>query len=382
MRIPGRLVAALLLAGLAAPAARAQGLAAGDYRIGFITENTGPIAFAGLSYFHGAQLAADEISASGSLGAGAKLVLVEKESGSDPARAIQDMHQFIADRTILATTCCILSPVAGSLKPIVLRAKIPLVIYGATAPGLPQPPVIYSMTILPGPKDVATATRAVEVAKPKTAAYFVSADNDAFKARMAAAQHAVEAAGVKTAGVVSVLSSDTDFTAPATQAMGLDPDMVLVYATQSPAEGIVAALRARGYAKTIVGNDVLSPAPVFKKMGAALAGVPFPISFSAALAATPEAKEFVAAYEKRFNVPPDIYSAQGYAAIHFIAQGLHALGGTPSRESLGAALAGIAQLDHNVYGGETIVGGQAETRDTLIVAWTRDGTIAPWPFAN
>ena len=127
-----------------------------------------------------------------------------------------------------------------------ISSKIPLVIFGATAPGLPELPFIESMTILPGPKDVATATRAAEVTKPKSAAYFVAADNDAFKARMAAVQKALEAMGVKTAGVVSVLSSDTDFTAPATQAMGLNPDMVLVYATQTPAVGIIAALRARG----------------------------------------------------------------------------------------------------------------------------------------
>ena len=382
MTMTKHLLAALLLVGVAAPVARAQGLPAGDYRVGFITENTGPLAFAGLSYFHGAQLAADEISQSARLGAGVKLSLVEKESGSDPARAIQDMHQFIADRTIIATTCCILSAVAGSLKPIVLHAGIPLVIYGATAPGLPQPPTIYSMTILPGPKDVATAAAAVAAVKPKTAAYFVSADNDAFKARMAAGQHAVEGAGVKTVGVVNVLSSDTDFTAPATQAMGFDPDIVLVYTTQTPAEGIIAALRARGYARTIVGNDVLSPAAVFKKMGETVADVPFPISFSAALAATPEAKAFVAAYEKRFNAPPDIYSAQGYAAITFIAQGLHGLAGKPTRASLGTALAQVKQVEPDVYGGEPIVNGQAETTGTAVVAWTKDGKIMPWPFAK
>ncbi len=379
MRICWRMAAALLIGGAAMPAAHADGLAAGDYRIGFVTENTGPIAFAGLSYYHGAQLAAEEITASGRLGAGVKLTLADKESGSDPARAIQDMHQFIADRSILATSCCILSAVAGSLKPIVLGAGMPLVIFGATAPGLPKPPVVYSMTILPGPKDVATAQHAVEVMHPKTAAYFVSADNDAFKARMAAGQHAVEAAGVKTVGVVSVLSSDTDFTAPATQAIGYDPDTILVYTTQTPAEGIIAALRARGYAKTIVGNDVLSPATVFKKMGATVADVPFPISFSAALAATPEAKAFVAAYTKKFDAPPDIYSAQGYQVVQFIAQGLHVLSGKPTRESLGAALAQIKSVEPNVYGGEPMVDGQAETKDTVIVAWTKDGAIAPWP---
>jgi branched-chain amino acid transport system substrate-binding protein len=303
--------AALTAAALLAPIGLAHAAEPGEYKIGFVTENTGPIAFAGLSYWHGAQLAADEISASAYMGADTKLSLVDKERGSDPARAIQALRLLIADRGVIATTCCILSPVAGSLKPIAISSKTPLVIFGATAPGLPQAPFVQSMTILPGPKDVATAKHAAEAMKPKTAAYFVAADNDAFKARMAAAQQALEAMGVKTAAVVSVLSADTDFTAAATQAMGAKPDMMLVYATQTPAVGIVTALRARDYAGTIVGNDVLSPAPVFKKLGPASLGVPFPISFSASLVSSDAGRAFVAAYRKAFNADPDIYSAQG-----------------------------------------------------------------------
>ena len=48
------------LAVQAAPAA-AQGLAPGEYKVGFITENTGAIASAGQSYWNGAQLAAEEV---------------------------------------------------------------------------------------------------------------------------------------------------------------------------------------------------------------------------------------------------------------------------------------------------------------------------------
>jgi ABC-type branched-subunit amino acid transport system substrate-binding protein len=374
--------AVLGLATMLTPLGGAGAAEPGDYKIGFVTENTGPIAFAGLSYWRGAQLAASEISASGYMGQNTKLSLVDKESASDPARAIQDMRQFVADRTVIATTCCILSPVAGSLKPIAISSTIPLVIFGATAAGLPQAPYVQSMTILPGPKDVATAKMVADAVKPKTAAYFVAADNDAFKARMAASQHELEGMGIKTVAVVSVLSADTDFTAPATQAMGAKPDMVLVYATQTPAVGIVAALRARDYAGTIVGNDVMSPEPVFKKLGPASKGVMFPISFSADLAKSDDGKAFVAAYRKEFNAEPDIYSAQGYAVAYFVAQGLKSISGKPTRESLAQALSQITTLDHNVYGGERIVNGQAETPDTLVVSWSPEGKLVPWKPAQ
>ena len=366
--------AALLLAG----AAQAAPLAPGNYQVGFVSEVTGPIAFAGFSFLHGAQLAAQEINASDYLGDAAKIVLVEKNSGSDAARTIQDASQFIADRSVIAVSCCILSGVAKSVKPITINAGIPLVIYGATMPGLPSPPMVYSMTVLPGPKDVATALAMVKAVKPTTAAYFLAADNDAFKGRMAATRKALEVAGVKTTGTVNVLTSDTDFTAAATQAIGMHPDAILIYTTQAPAVGIIAALRQRGYKGTIVGNDVLSPVSVFKKLGAAVVGIPFPIGFSADLASTATAKQFIAGYRAKFKSPPDIYSAQGYEAIWFIAQGLKAAGGKPTRESLANALAAQTEVVHNVYGGESISNGQIDTTGTLIVAWSPEGQLVPW----
>ena len=369
--------AALVALMMQAVPVAAQGLAPGEYKIGFITENTGAIASAGKSFWNGAQLAAEEIKANKYLG-GASIVLEPKESGSDAARSIQAMNQFVADRSIIATTCCILSPVAGSLKPLVERTKIPLVIYGATAAGLPQPPWIYSMTILPGPKDTATAVKVVDALKPKTIAYILAADNDAFKGRMAATQKALESKGVVTAGVVSVLTKDTDFTAAATQAMGLKPDVILIYATAQAATGAITALRDRGYKQTIVGNDVLAPTTVFEKMGPTVVGVPFPVSFSPSVAETPEAKAFVSGFQAKFHVPPDIYSAQGYQVVWFIAQGLKSIAGTPTRESLAAALAKITKIDHQVYGGEVVKDGQAETTGTLIVNWAADGKLVPW----
>jgi ABC-type branched-subunit amino acid transport system substrate-binding protein len=199
---------------------------------------------------------------------------------------------------------------------------------------------------------------------------------------MAAVRTALEAKGITTAGVVDVLTADTDFTAPATQAMGLRPDMILVYATQGAAAGAISALRDRGYNQTIVGNDVLSPASIFKKMGPAVVGVPFPVSFSATLSEAPEAKAFIAAYQAKFNAAPDIYSAQGYEMVWFVAQGLKSISGTPTRESLGTALAGITKIDHQVYGGELVKDGQADTTGTLVAAWSQDGTLVPWAPAK
>lgn len=370
-------VAAAVGIGLAAFSAHAAP-APGEYTIGFVTENTGPIAAAGLSYHHAAQLAVDEINAGSWIGQGITLKLSEKESGSDAARGVQALSQFIADRNVIATTCCILSPVAGAMRPVAVNAKIPLVLYGATMPGLPQLPYVTSIVGLPGPQEVKMTQRLVDVLKPKTVTYFVNADNEAFQGRFKAAQKVMEEAGVKTAGVVSILGADTDFTAPATQAMGTNPDLIMVWTTQTPAGGIIAALRNRGYKGHIAANDVIAPPPMFKKIGEPLAGVPFPVLFSAEISNTPEAKKFIDAYQARFKELPDAYAAQGYTAMYYIAQGLKSLEGKPTREGLAEAMAKIATITHNVYGGLPMKEGQADFQKSLIGAWSKDGKVVAW----
>lgn len=373
----GAAVAALLLAG------PALALDPGTYKVGFITDNTGPLAFAGLSFSHGAELAAEQIGKSGYMGQGRWIELVTREGAGDAARSIQGYNQLAADRSIIATACCILSPIAGSLKPIAIANKLPLVIYGATAPGLPSLPYVYSVTGLPGPEEIAMSRHIAATLKPKTVAYFVLADNEAFQGRFKASQAAMEAAGAKTLGVVSVLSADTDFTAAATQAIALKPDLMMVYTTQTPAAGIIAAVRGRGWTGAMSANDAISPAGVFKKIGPALAGVPFPVNFSAEVSDSPVsdspvAKAFIDSYTAKFAGPPDLYAAQGYTAIWLIGQALKSLPGRPPREVVAEALAKIDMMDHDVYGGLPIVDGQAATKYTLFLNWTPDGHIAPW----
>jgi len=64
--------------------------------------------------------------------------------------------------------------------------------------------------------------------------------------------------------------------------------------------------------------------------------------------------------------------------VWFIAQGLKSISGQPTRESLATALSKISKIDHQVYGGEVMKDGQAETTGTLVVMWNAEGKIVPW----
>lgn len=371
-------LALTLAAGISASTAVQAAPDAGEYQIGIVSDDTGPIAAAGISYHHGADLAISQINAQGLAGKGVTLSMKVKDSGSQAARAVQGMTQFSADRHILATTCCILSSIAAAVSPIAMTQHVPLVIYGATRNGLPQKPFVTSVVALPGPQEVKMAERLAETVKPKSVVYFLAGDNEIFQARAKAMQDVLVKAGAKTAAEITTLGSDTDFTGPATQAIAANPDLVLVMTTQQPAVGIITALRQRGYKGTIATSEVISPPAIFQKSGKTVAGIPFATSFQPGISDSPEATAFIDAYKAKYNELPDVYAAQGYTAIQFIAQALKSLDGKPTRDALAQAMWDTKDIQHNVYGGQKMEDGQARTPDTLIVNWNDNGKIVRW----
>ncbi|MGI3169000.1 ABC transporter substrate-binding protein [Pseudooceanicola sp. C21-150M6] len=351
---------------------------AGEYRFGIVSDDTGPLAAAGVSFHNGADLAVEEINANGWAGEGVTINLQVKDSGSDAARAVQAMNQFGADRRVLAATCCILSSIAAAVSPIAMNSKLPLVIYGATRDGLPQEPFVSSVVALPGPQEVALSERLVADLKPKSVAYFFAGDNDIFMARAKAMQEVLAGAGAETVAEITTLGNDTDFTGPATQAIATNPDMILVMTTQQAAVGIITALRQRGYEGQIATSEVISPPAIFEKSGTTVAGIPFALSFQPGVSDSDMAVGFIEAYQTKHGNLPDVYAAQGYTAIQLIAQALKTLDGKPEREALAKAIWATKSIDHNLYDGQEIENGQARTPQTLIVNWTPEGQIELW----
>lgn len=351
---------------------------AGEYQFGIISDDTGPIAAAGISFHHGVDLAVKEINAKGLAGNGVTLSMQVKDSGTDAARAVQAMTQFAADRKILGVTCCIFSSIAAAVGQIATSSTVPLVIHGATREGLPQEPFVTSVVALPGPQEVMLAERMAKDIAPKKVAYFKQSDNDIFLARAKSLQDVMEKSGSETTAEVFVLGADTDFSGPATQAMATNPDMIYVWTTQQAAVGIITSLRQRGYEGLIVTSEVISPPAVFEKAGKTVANIPFALSFQPGVSDSDNAKAFIASYSAEYGKQPDVYAAQGYTAMQLIAQAMKTLDGKPTRKDLANAIWAVQSIDQNLYGGQNMNNGQAQTPATLVVEWTTDGQVELW----
>ena len=112
--------------------------------------------------------------------------------------------------------------------------------------------------------------------------------------------------------------------------MGTNPDLIMVWTTQTPAAGIIAALRARGYTGQITASDVISPRSGLQedRRAARRRAVPDRLRVPRSPKA-PRRRSSSRAITKKFGEAPDTYSAQGYTALYYIAQGLKGLEASP-----------------------------------------------------
>lgn len=374
--------AALTLSGCA----RDSGSAGGDsIKIGAIVAESGPIAGAGKTFANGARIAVEQINDGDLMENGRSIELVEKEGSEDPAKSASVAAQLAADPNIVATACCILSTVAGAVKPIAEKQKMPLVLWGATDVDLADPPYVYRTVTMPQPANEKLAKDVVNAVDIETVAYGVMTDNSGIVSQAEAFKEGFEAAGVESAGKVGTLSTTTNFTSAATDLISEDADAIVVAGTQSNAVGLIAALHDKGYDGQIVSGQTISGSGVYESQPRALEGVPFPVYFLAS-EATGRGKEFADAYQEQFGEEPDDFAAQGYNAIYTIAMGIKAAGDDVTRESLSQALEGMTELEDTIYGGTvTFEDGQLNAESVVQpVSYTApDGVIAPWdPSAN
>lgn len=385
---PGLVVLAASLAGAlfvtsACASGSGGGGGSGTIKLGVIVAETGPIAGAGKTFANGGQIAAQEINSGDLIGGGKKIELVTKEGSEDPAKTASVASQLAADQSITGMVCCILSTVAGAVKPIAVAQKVPLVLWGATDLNLADPPYVYRTVTMPQPANEKLAQTVAAQKRLKTVAYGVMTDNSGIVSQAAAFKKGMDAAGVKSLGQVGTLSTQTDFISSATSLIQEKSDAIVVAGTQSNAVGLITALHDKGYPGQIISGETISGAGVFKSQPDALVNVPFPVYFLASTA-TGMGKTFATDYKAKYGTDPDDYAAQGFNAIYTMALGLKAAGKDTSRAGLSKALQSLNVIDNTIYGGKvTFTGGQLDASATVkIVQYTKpNGDIVPWPSA-
>ena len=342
----------------------------GSVPIGLISAEQGPFAFAGGSYLKGAKLAETLLNEGGN-----KIKLVVEEGSEDPAKSITAFNKLASQHKAAGVVCCISSAVAGALKPLATQKEVPLIVYGATAPDVEDPPFVYRPALLPQQGIKPVATELVKSLQPATAIHVTASDNDGLVAQSKAASAATEAAGAKNLGTVNTLLADTDFSGTVTKILSKKPEMVTVYTLGEQAATIVKSLREKDYKGIILANNAVATGPNLKSFGKALADTYFSVEYTPG-SDVEEAVSFTKAYKKEYGETPDVFASQGFVAVNYVAKGLE-LDAAASKTALGASLEKITEMD-TVWGPIKFQNGQGIAEKFQIVKIDDTGTPKLW----
>lgn len=374
------LPAALLpLSLLAACGSSAESEEEATYSVGFPALLSGSASFAGIPISQGAQLAVQEINESGYLGEGRTVRLDVADTKVDPAQAIALYRQYASDG-YSAVLCCGLSAEAGALAPVISSSGVPAVVTSAILPDLADPPNIFRSHVLPS-QDGGLYDQFVDTVVPaeghETAVMVVNADNDAMVEDGEVWESALERNAVRVTRTISTNTADTSYTGVATEIAAADPDVVVASTIGSSTALLAKALRERGYDKRILTSYGADGRAVFEASGGGAVGVTFAAPFHAEFTENERAERFTRAYREEFDADPDMWSAQGYTAMWFIAQGLRDAGSADPRD-VGAALTGIDSQD-TVFGPLSYTEGQASLSAAgVLLEWTEGGVLREW----
>lgn len=347
MRRPTTLFYTLLLVvALAAPAAARAALPAGPVKIGAVWSLTGAGRQYGLPQPLGARLAAEQVNASGRLGA-ARLVLAERDDRSDADRAAALFGRLI-DGGAVALLGPTLSNSALTADRVAQRRGVPVLAVSNTGDGVLG---IGDFVFRDSLSERAVQPATVRVSHRRLGyrrAAIVWATPDAYSRT---GRNVFRAAlrrqrGVRIVADRAFASNRAGAYRAALRAIARRrPDALFVSALAPDAAKVMRAARRIPALRRVpfIGGNAFNAPGLLKQAGHAAEGA---ISGSAWIATepTPGNAAFVRAFRARWHRAPDQFSAQSYAGVMLLAEAIRRAGSTDPH-AIRDALAGLRGVD-------------------------------------
>lgn len=327
---------------------------------------TSNVALLGQEEIIGVELAEQLFNERGGVN-GRPIDVVIQDTGGDEAGAINAFETCINSVNAIGIVGPTLSQQMFAAGPVADRAGVPTLGPSTTAQGIPQIGDYIGRVSAPV---AVVAPNAVEVAleqNPDIQTVAVAfAQNDAFaSSETQTFQAAVQERGLNLATVQQFQTTDTDFTAQATNIIGVNPELVIVSGLAADGGNLVRQLRELGYQGLIVGGNGLNTTNVFPVCGQYCDGIIIAQAYS------PETEgelneAFRTAYEAEQDRQPPQFSAQAFTGVQVFVEALTALDAEQGLVELEADLAGLrTALNETLLGLEynTVLGPMSFTEE-------------------
>ncbi|GAA1506012.1 ABC transporter substrate-binding protein [Nocardioides humi] len=331
-----------------------------------INDQTGQVSFAGIPATRGAQVAIDEINDTKFLG-DTTIDVEYLDSASAPQTAASLATQAVAGRKYSAILGGILTTEAFTVAPIAEKAKVPVIFTQSNGEGV----VIGDYTF----RATASFTRYYDVMGSylkdkgvKTIALLYNSDVASYKELAALIEDWDSEFGISIVASKSVVSSTQDFTAPIASLVDAKPDAVAKFLLGTANATALQQLRQAGFDGPVVSTNSDSGG-IIAGAGPDGANNAWPTDFSSAQT-DDAAVKFVAAYKAKFDGEvPNLYAAEGYDAVWWLARAIKEAG-SADPEDIQEGLVAVSKTGFSgVTGDITFDGNEFVLENPRVVEW-------------
>jgi len=293
-------------------------------RIGAAGPFTGSLSKIGLDSLNAIKMAVEEFNASGQL-KGQTVEVAVGDDGADPAKAAAVAEKFASDASLVGVIGPMTSSGVNAALPILEKNSITLITQSGTNPSLTEQGYKVMHRVCPRDDDQAPAAATFIVNDIKAKSVYMIDDKGTYGQGLAdEVEKNLKKLGVSKIARAQITSDDKDFSAILTKIKAAKPDL-LYLAIPSPAQAatIIKQLVGMGIKCSIMGGDgIREKDELIKGAGGAAEGV-YATSIGPTIQSVPEAKDFIANFEKKYGAL-SMYSGQSYEAAKVMLAGIAA----------------------------------------------------------
>lgn len=357
---------------LLAPAFVAAQSAKKPIVIGVMGDFSGPIAPYGTACFQGATIAADEINAAGGI-KGALIQLKQYDEKNDPVEGVT-IAKRLGDEVLAILMTSGSSP-ALSAAPVLDRAGIPFITTVAANPAVTESGWKYVNRLHLSDRDQVERVLqyAVEVDKFTKIGVLYDTSDYGIGGRDIALKTLAKR-NLQPAVVEGWKQTDADFSSQIIKLKNSGAQGVVVWGTVEGAVRIAQQMHSLGLDKTkVYGGGGLVTQKYIDLGGKAVEGT---IATWAYLDPNnPKVRGLIAKYEPRFKRKVDVFTAQGYDAIHILAQAIGQAGDSVSDRP--AIQKAIRSIKYQGAVGEVTFDDNGQNVRKIVIARLENGKFVP-----
>jgi branched-chain amino acid transport system substrate-binding protein len=289
--------------------------------IGISTTLSGSAAFQGQHDRWGAELAIEQINATGGV-LGRPLKLDIQDNACNPAEGVNSVGKMLENKDLVAVSGAMCSSVTLALMPVMQRANVPFLVSSSSSPNITEGAGVggNTWTFRAGPSD---ATMGVALARylksnsPFKKIAILGENNDYGRGGAAALTGALKPLGISVNSVEYYDKGAQDYTTVLTRLKLAKPDAIALYMVGADQVNFLRQYRGLGMHTPITGRPELDSLVEDHIKSGTLSGATSVFQYSSQVD-TPANRAFVKAFKAKYKEDPLLQAAITYENVQIL----------------------------------------------------------------